>query len=139
MALAQQGVWVNGSSEGLGEIENKRVSELTGEIIWGKLTHAGAIHEDELKTAPHIPIATYELHFDFGSNIEHKNKIRAYLAAADILYWTSQSHFDFIVQNFPEVRNYKHACGVGHTAQRLKEKLGYTPYLFLSEKDFLST
>lgn len=109
--LASQGVWVNGSSESLGEQESPRLEHISGQDInWVKLTHVGAADGKEQN------VGTYEL--------KPTAKIPD-LSTQRFFFWSSGSQFDRAFQDYPDVmRASYHACGPGLTYQRLIERLG---------------
>ena len=111
--LAERGVWVSGTSDGLGEIEPTAAEILTGEksIAWVKLTHEGS---EGLDTSSRV-CATYRL----------KPKTQAPdLTGRSHFFWMSGSSFDRAVQLYPEIRDGHHASGPGLTHKHLKRALG---------------
>ncbi len=109
--LALQGVWVHGSSEGLGEDENPQIENLFGSVIsWAKLTH---------KEAPRDPpkevIFTYELTI---SAEDWK------MGAREVFFWNSGSRFLAALKKEPDLIHKRHACGPGNTYKVLRDKLG---------------
>ncbi|MFN3454577.1 MAG: hydroxymethylbilane synthase [Pseudobdellovibrio sp.] len=132
--LAAQGIWVNGSSEGLGVAEDKRIDWLLDSLEWTQVTHKEAYRSAKSEESFQKQIHTYELEI----NTECLEKIKNEILSADVLFWTSGVHFDFVNRFFPEIQNKQHACGVGHTAHFLKEKYNIYPYLYLNEQEFLN-
>ena len=111
--LAGRGIWVHGSSESLGEKEDRRIDLLAGSLSWLKWTHRGAPHSSEMKK-----VATYELvPKDFVKDI---SDLRTYRA----LYWRSGSQFQRAVEKQPELlMECEHFCGPGNTFTIVSEML----------------
>jgi hydroxymethylbilane synthase len=111
--LAQRGVWVNGSSEGLGEDEPTRIESLLAResIAWIKLTHA-----DSENANPNVkPCATYRL---VPRSETPTLKDRTHF------FWMSGSSFDRALELNPSIRNAYHASGPGLTHKHLRQLLG---------------
>ncbi len=113
--LAARGIWVNGSSEGLGEREPMQIDRLVSlpnTFEWTKVSH-----EDSNRTSisDMKSVATYRL----------KTKTRLPdLRDRTHFYWMSGSSFERAVSLFPEIKNKNHASGPGHTHQYLLRALG---------------
>lgn len=112
--LARRGVWVNGSSEGLGVKEPTRIEVLVDRHVvpWVKLTHEHS-HENrlgELKTC-----ATYRL---------IPRERTPDLRGRTHFYWTSGTAFKRALELYPEVQKGHHSCGPGLTWTQLREVLG---------------
>ncbi len=123
--LAAQGIWVNGSSESLGEQELPRLEQVSGKnIIWTKLTHEQAALDSGIK------IGTYRL----------KPVVQIPdLSTKRFFFWSSGSHFDRAFQEAPEVlREAYHGCGPGWTYQAIIKQLGSTGKVrvFLNYEDW---
>lgn len=120
--LAQRGIWVNGSAEGLGEQEDPRVETIAGaEVHWTKLTHADA----PAGSAGMLP--TYRLiPKDVVPSIEGKH----------YFFWTSGSSFERALQLHPWIKSMTHFCGPGNT-QKALEKHGIEPHVFLDHEQWL--
>ena len=108
--LARRGYWVNGSAESLGEKEDLRLQNLSGDLDWLKLTHDGALNVGDkesrgtykLKPVKKRPTFTDETHF----------------------YWMSGSQFVEALRHYPRLKEAHHACGPGHTYEKICEILG---------------
>ena len=114
--LSSKGIWVNGSSDGLGEDFENDISALT-DFSWVKLTH---------KDAPisniNDRIITYELEkHDFEININEKNHF----------YWMSSSAFKYTLEKYPELKERYHYCGPGNTYNEILAVLGNNKNLFV--------
>lgn len=142
-SLAERGVWVNGSSESLGEREIHALATIaqnvTGHVpSWTKLTHELAANVqvngvDETLENPHVvSVATYAL-----SAVAQSPDLRG----RTHFYWMSGTAFDRAVQLQPEIlsaQSHVHASGAGHTHDHLKRHLplGSTPLVYLSVEQF---
>lgn len=122
-ALAQKGIWVNGSSESLGEQENPQIQNLTEPgFEWLKLTHDG-VEDFQWGRA----FATYRL-------VPHSNP--PLLKGKKFFYWMSGSSFIQAVKLEPEVVRGVHFCGPGNTWNIIcnelkKHKINQEPYICL--------
>lgn len=109
--LAQRGIWVHGSSEGLGEDEQPQIESLFGAPLrWAKLTH---------KEAPQEPgkevIATYEVSVSAEAWL---------IGDREVFYWNSGSQFLAAFKKEPKLIHKRHACGPGNTYKVLRDQLG---------------
>jgi hydroxymethylbilane synthase len=116
--LAALGVWVHGSSEGLGESEDSRLEILSGE----KLRWATLGHEERGEQR----LATYRL--DLKLHSKKLNDSAGYS-------WKSGSEFQLALSQFPELRNKAHFCGPGRTFQIIKKELGSDQNIFVELSD----
>lgn len=124
--LAKNGVWVSGSSEGLGEGENAQVDHYGGAPLnWGRLGHQLAL-QDEGKQH----FATYRL--DLSLQSRDIRRQGAFL-------WKSPQEFDLAVAENPEIRTQLHVCGPGRTFQALKQRLGSDRNIFVELGDGFKT
>jgi hydroxymethylbilane synthase len=109
--LAQRGVWVHGSAEGLGEDEDPRAEVLANRTTrWVKLTHDRAESEQRLAR-----LATYRL-VSTGAPPD--------LTGYTHFFWTSGSRFLEAVERQPELLDRWHACGPGNTWKIVRDRLG---------------
>lgn len=106
--LAQRGVWVHGTTDGLGDLE---LPKLESNQKWLRLTHDGAVadRDDTL----FVPVATYSI---FKSELD-----AAELKAARFYYWMSASQFEEARSVAPEITEAErfHASGPGLTHRHL--------------------
>jgi hydroxymethylbilane synthase len=105
--LARRGIWVHGSSEGLGDTESPDIELLAGRPIgWLRLTHANA----------GIPgaLATYVTEPVFPDD----------LASRTHFFWTSGAAFRRVLEAAPSIRSACHASGPGRTSIVLRDVLG---------------
>lgn len=110
--LAQRGVWVNGSAEGLGEDEEPGTDIIADRSIrWIKLTHDRAEAERRLER-----LATYRLisSEDEQPDLDHYSHF----------FWTSGSRFLDAVERQPEIADRWHGCGPGNTYGIIRDRLG---------------
>jgi len=123
--LAKRGIWVTGSSEGIGENEFTRLETLLGEpqLAWLKLTHEKG---HEAMNGAKI-CATYRLQ-------ELPREKIPDLSQRKHFFWLSASAFEQALKFYPGILEGSHASGPGHTHQLLKERLaaGGTPAIYLS-------
>ncbi len=109
--LAERGVWVNGSAEGLGEREDPRADGIAGRTIsWIKLTHdrAEAVNGNR-------QLATYRV-VSTGAPRD--------LSSYSHFYWTSGSQFLDAIERQPEILGGWHACGPGNSWTIIRDRLG---------------
>ena len=113
-SLAKKGYWINGTSDSLGE-NNSPEESLFENISWLKVTHKD--NEDREKQI----LATYELK---ALDISER------LLECDYFYWMSTSSFEIAINKYPELKNRKHACGLGKTFKFIQKTIpGVTPFL----------
>lgn len=111
--LASQGLWVNGSSESLGEEEATRIEVLMGTPVrWTKLTHVDGFRRDSVDF-----LATYRL-----EPLSKENSPK--LAGKTHFFWKSGSAFNRALELYPEIKSGWHFSGPGHTHRALMEALG---------------
>ncbi len=124
--LAGRGIWVNGSSEGLGESESPRLEILVqkSQIPWVKLTHDGGAQSPGMTI-----LATY--HLKPRANPPH-------LEGKTHFFWMSGSSFDRALHLYPHIREGFHASGPGLTNEHLRQRLGPHAQIqvFLSLEDW---
>lgn len=111
--LASRGVWVCGTSDGLGEGESPALDSLARaskrELAWVKLTHTRS-------TGGSMPVcATYEL---------VPREDAPDLTGRTHFYWMSGSAFDRALELYPGIRDASHASGPGLTHDHLVRRLG---------------
>lgn len=119
--LAARGVWVHGSSEGLGHFNPAVANHLAGRPLqWHRLTHAGAGVPNALPT------------YDADSALPVDLDARTHF------FWRSGSEFRKAIAAFPAIRDRWHACGPGDTLDvvesvvgvaRVRPSLGYSEWL----------
>jgi hydroxymethylbilane synthase len=109
--LAKLGVWVNGTSDGLGEDEGAQIEILFGGAVrWAKLTHVEAPQEPGKDI-----LATYQV------EVSAENWS---MGAREAFYWNSGSQFLAALEKEPLLKHKRHACGPGNTYKVLRDKLG---------------
>jgi hydroxymethylbilane synthase len=107
--LAARGIWVNGTSDGLGENIPEIDSIMGGATAWIKLTHDQSDNDSKFPC-----LATYRL--------EPLTVIAPPLAHA--YFWPSESLFRWAIKKRPEIRDAEHAAGPGYTAEAIEKELG---------------
>lgn len=121
--LARRGVWVNGSSEGLGEQEAPRIETLSGGAVsWLKLTHESGYTDGAIET-----LATYRL----APKAEPVD-----LLGKKYFFWKSGSAFEYALSQHPWLKEMTHFCGPGNT-QRILQQHGVEPHVFLDYSQWL--
>lgn len=112
--LARRGIWVHGSSESLGEIEDTRLQALApGLEKWCKWTHADG-----------EPLSFAELAKSY--RLVEKNSEPELAEATEAFYWMSGSSFRRALQVYPWLKNKEHWSGPGHTHQALHRMIKET-------------
>ncbi len=131
--LAQRGIWVNGSAEGLGEQELPRLETLAGRRLdWIKLSHQDA------GSSPDLPLlATYRLVPRNGRIVSGGPDGLGDLQGREYFFWTSGSSFRQAIAVAPWLREKTHFCGPGNTCQALVEA-GIEPHVFLDQQQWLA-
>lgn len=125
--LAEQDLWVHGSTDSLGESEPSFLDNILGrELDFVKLTH-----KDSPPDNGNYPIhATYEVGEPEIPEDFDPTPIKA-------AYWRSGTEFDSVTKKFPELRDVTHYSGVGSTLEHIK-KNGLEVEAFLSLSDWLN-
>lgn len=120
--LAAKGVWVSGSSEGLGESEDMRISVLTGpHLKWARLSHDLAEGSEDKDL-----IGSYSLELELKTT--QADLYDAYV-------WKSGYEFLLAVQSFPQINKCFHICGPGRTYDTIKKHLGSDEKIFVELSD----
>ena len=111
-ALAAKDVWVNGSSEALGESEQPDIDILLGrKTEFVKVTHSESgnvksgidrVYSYKLELQSEIPDLSDKTHF----------------------FWMSGYQFDLVLEKNPGIRDGYHSCGPGITADHIRKRLG---------------
>jgi hydroxymethylbilane synthase len=115
--LAARGVWVHGSSEGLGE-RFPPLAALAGRAPgWVKLSHASSENDSVFPVHP-----TYRLEADQDFDVP----------LVDEYFWTSATAFRMALAQRPEIRERSHVSGPGYTATAIEKELGRPAKICLS-------
>jgi len=110
--LADRGLWVHGSNEGLGEGLGLQLgSFVPADLSRVKLGHEGAPEKD-LRL-----IATYRL-------TPLRKEETPDLSSRTHFFWMSFSTFERALELNPHIIGGRHACGPGNTHDLLRERLG---------------
>ena len=119
--LAKKGIWVNGTSDSLGEEQSKPDSFLK-KVNWFLVSHIDSESKDKKL------IATYKLvpekDIEDLSNYSH-------------FYWMSISSFKEALKRFPSIENAEHSCGLGKTFDELNKLYPNKIKPFLNYEDWL--
>ena len=119
--LAKKGIWVNGTSDSLGE-EQSKPSSLLEQVNWFLVSHIDSESKDKKL------IATYKLVPE--KEIEDLSKYSHF-------YWMSISSFKEALKSFPSIENAEHSCGLGKTFDELNKLYPNKIKPFLNYEDWL--
>ena len=119
--LAKKGIWVNGTSDSLGEEQSKPDSFLK-KVNWFLVSHVDSESKDKKL------IATYKL--VPKADIEDLSKYSHF-------YWMSISSFKEALKRFPSIQNAEHSCGLGKTFDELNKLYPNRIKPFLKYEDWL--
>lgn len=131
MTLADEKFWVNGCADftGAKEIEGFTRSKflrllMANDLDWRVLT----AHGSQSHFAP--TISCYKRKWKKATSA-YKKKI----ANCQAFFWTSYPQYEAFLQEFPELKEAKHACGLGKTFEEFsKNKIKVVP--FASHEEF---
>jgi hydroxymethylbilane synthase len=126
--LADQGHWVHGTAEGLGEDEDPQIEILAGAPLkWAKLTHGAAPVRTDKQNFATYQVSVTTANWRMGSR--------------ESFFWHSGSQFLAALSKEPGLKNKLHACGPGNTYKILREKLGADAAIeiYLNEKEWRSS
>lgn len=122
--LAQRGLWVHGSLEGLGEaFLPSAISWADSKLDWKKLTHTEAVNSAN-------SVATYQLQLTKGWREHFKSRLNE----CRHFYWTSGFYFKQALNEFPQIKEKAHGCGPGNTLEVL-QSFGIDPMVCLNSED----
>ena len=119
--LAKKGIWVNGTSDSLGE-EQSQPSSLHKKLNWFLVSHVDSQSKDKKL------LATYKLVPE--TDIED-------LSLYSHFYWMSISSFKEALKRFPSIENAEHSCGLGKTFDELNKLYPNKIKPFLNYEDWL--
>ena len=119
--LAKKGIWVNGTSDSLGE-EQSKPSSLIKKESWYLISHIDSDSKDKKL------LATYEL--VPKKDIEDLSKFSHF-------FWMSFSSFKEALKRFPSIENGEHSCGLGKTYDALNNLYPNKIKPFLNFEDWL--
>ena len=107
--LSKRGIWINGTSDGMGEDFKTNIGLLTN-YSWVKLTHNLAPTTNIKKQ-----IYSYELiRIPLKQNFKDKK----------YFYWMSSSAFKYAMEKNPSILEGFHSCGPGNTYNEIKKMIG---------------
>ena len=121
LSLSRKGLWINGSSDSLGEIESPPENVLK-KIKWYKISHNAAPKGDK------EIIPTYRL---------IKKELPKEIKDVSHFYWMSSSSFKYAVKKYPEIKNRSHSCGLGKTFDEISAIIPGKVYPYLKYQDWL--
>jgi hydroxymethylbilane synthase len=121
ISLSSKGLWVNGTSDSLGEIESPP-ENIFKEIKWYKISHDAAPKGDK-EIIPTYRLIKKELPEEI-KNVTH-------------FYWMSSSSFEYALEKYPEIKNKSHACGLGRTFEEISAIIPGKVYPYLKYQDWL--
>jgi hydroxymethylbilane synthase len=107
--LAKRGYWISGCSDSLGEEDVRSLGPLFSGRRWYKWAHDGAPVSADKKL-----LATYTLK---AQTLSHE------LSGYKEFYWMSGTQFEEALNQFPDILEAVHYCGVGHTYTKIKDVL----------------
>lgn len=119
--LAKKGIWVNGTSDNLGEKQSLPES-INSKLQWFLVSHLKSRQDGKNL------IATYEL--KEKANIEDFSKNSHF-------FWMSFSSYKLAVKLYPDIKDAEHSCGLGKTFDELNEINPGKIKPFLSYEDWL--
>lgn len=130
--LAQDGIWVHGCSESLGEQEDPRIDILAGKPLkWAKLSHDEGFDN---KDSTFDLVSTYSLKVLSGEQS---------FAGKECFFWNSGTQFLHAVKEDASILNKHHACGPGNTSKVIRAYLeknnAFDPnrlHVFLDQEDW---
>jgi len=121
LSLSRKGIWINGTSDSLGEMESPPENILK-KIKWYKISHEAAPKGDK-EIIPTYRLIKKELPEEI-KNVTH-------------FYWMSASSFEYAVEKYPEIIDRSHACGLGRTFEEISTIIPGKVYPYLKYQDWL--
>ena len=123
--LAQNGVWVCGSNESLGENELTQVEDyFVAPLKWARLSHdkASASANQSTSHGDKKHLSAYSVDLKLESDK---------ISEAAAFVWMSPLEYDLAVQKFPQIKDALHICGPGRTFEALKQRLGTDQNIYI--------
>ncbi len=121
LSLSKKGLWVNGTSDSLGELESPPENLFTN-IKWYKISHENA-RKDDKEIIPTYRLVKKQLPKNIN-NVSH-------------FYWMSSSSFEYALEEYPEIKGKSHACGLGKTFDEINAIIPGKVYPYLKYQDWL--
>lgn len=128
--LAQNGQWVHGSADGLGEAYLDKIRDsLAIQVMNGPKEELTILtHKDSYSDYGQV-FESYE-----KSNKEVREAFMQELEQCDVFFWTSYSQYKTYVDHLPAIKDKFHACGLGKTYEQLqKEDITVRPFASMEE------
>lgn len=113
--LARRGVWVNGSSESLGEEEAEQIEHLVPGLSQGPLKWCKWTHADGVSAKAGATIKTYKL--------IPKNDVPKLSPEITHFCWMSGSSFQLALKTYPWLKDKEHWSGPGHSYDVIRDEL----------------
>ena len=129
-ALSSEGVWVHASCDSLGEqyLENIRKS-VTLDIMLGDNRPLSILTHEDSHSAYGVVIPSYS-----KDTLGLTNDQKEALLACDVFYWTSFTQYQSYVEQYPEIKDAFHCCGLGKTLESFKAvNLSARPFSSIAE------
>ncbi|TDJ08512.1 MAG: hydroxymethylbilane synthase [Deltaproteobacteria bacterium] len=130
--LAEKGYWVQGCADSLGDTainqlkNSKAIQMMLKDLPWKVLTNV----EGSSTVGEVIPSYTRKI-------VEVDSKFEKSILNCQIFFWASYYQYQQYVNQFPEIKDRYHACGLGKTLAQFEDKnIKVTP--FSSFKEFLN-
>lgn len=111
--IAQKGIWVNGSTEGIMESFGLQIDFLCPDISWAKLAHTGS-PQDKMKLISCYTLVEKQVDWD---------QMALRFKDSQNFYWKSASLFLKAYENWPWLIDKKHFCGFGNTYSEIKKRI----------------
>lgn len=125
--LTEQGIWVHGSSEGLGEAEDARLDALIGQPISTIcLTHQESARVATAEQTAGQFESRYERHRIGTYTVQYFLESPEKLSGHDVYYWRSKGQIAAVNKAFPDLfkpRRALHAVGPGKTLEEIRKVL----------------
>lgn len=122
--LADQGYWVNASSDSLGdEGLNHLVSAQLLSLFWGERPKVGVLTNAQSTSELGEVLTSYEKEFAILSPRQIQEVLNC-----NVFYWTSFDQYKSYAEAFPQIIDRHHVCGLGKTLKTfIKQKIAITP------------
>lgn len=117
--LAANGLWVNASSDSLGDEELKsiRASKALALMV-DTNAPLSVLSNDQATSTLGKVVACYTREIAENNDAGFHERI----LSTDVFYWTSYFQYNAYVQKFPAIANRIHICGLGKTYKQFSEK-----------------
>jgi|LULL01.1.fsa_nt_gb hydroxymethylbilane synthase len=116
--LAQKGFWVNGSAEGFGHEELYKFQKSNLMQIFLKKTNSWKVLSHDKASSPLgevIASYSHQITPDM-TDLNHE------IFQTDIIFWNSFIQYETYLKHYPQLKNKKHACGLGKTLKKFQNE-----------------